>query len=85
MKNLPDRLITGSEKRIYLRDVRGLGTDRFALPDGVDQDGKVWLYRHQNGIRNCAICNEPLTEGWSCFDDGKVVCAGHVTITGKIP
>lgn len=84
MKELPDRLITGSERRIYLRDVKGMGTDRLALPDGVDQDGKIWVYRYLSNTHNCTICDRPVTEGWLCFNNGNVVCPGHVSITGKV-
>ena len=84
MKEMPDRMITGSERRIYLRDVKGLGTESFALPDGLDQDGKIWVYVHQDGTHNCAICHEPVTDGWTRFDNGYVVCSVHVSIAGKV-
>ena len=68
---------------IILHDVHGFG-DQFLLLDGVDQDGKVWVYRRQTGDRTCSICSAAVTDGWLCFHNGNAVCAGHVTITGRV-
>ena len=54
------------------------------LLDGVDQDGKVWIYHRQRGQHTCSVCGGLVTDGWLCFDNGDVVCTEHVTIVGKI-
>lgn len=68
---------------VILRDVRGLG-EQFALLDGVDHDGNVWVFHRLTGGHHCALCGAPITDGWTCFDDSRVVCAKHVSISGKI-
>jgi hypothetical protein len=71
------------EEKLVLHDVQGMGED-FMLLDGVDQYGKVWVFRKQSGDRNCALCSVLVTEGWFCFNDGKAVCPQHVSIKGEL-
>jgi len=71
------------DKRIVLQDVHG-GGEEMTLLDGVDQDGKVWVYHRQRGKHMCAICGVPVMDGWLCFDNGDAVCMEHVTIVGKM-
>jgi hypothetical protein len=75
---------TDGGKRIVLHEVRGLGTDQFTLLDGVDEDGKIWVYHRQRLQYNCAICGAPVTDCWLRFDNGDAVCTPHVTIIGEI-
>ena len=67
-------------ERIILHGVNGLGTDQFTLLDGVDDDGKIWVYRRQSGRHACAICGALVNDGWLRFDNGDVVCTPHVTV-----
>jgi hypothetical protein len=73
-----------AEKRpIVLHDVHGFG-DRFLLLDGIDQNGKVWLFRRQSGDCTCSLCGEVVRDGWVSFDSGNAVCESHVTIKGRV-
>jgi hypothetical protein len=74
---------TDSDKRVILRDVRGIG-EQFTLLDGVDEQGKLWIYRHLSGDHHCLICGKIVSDGWTCFNDGDSVCNAHVTMTGKM-
>jgi hypothetical protein len=73
-----------NKRRIALHNVEGFGKDGLTLPDGVDEDGKIWVYRRKISGYICLLCGAPVTEGWLCFDTGNVVCATHVTVSGKI-
>ena len=74
---------TDDSERVVLRDVHG-GGEEMTLLDGIDQDGKVWIYHRQRGQHTCAVCGEPVQDGWLRFDNGDVICTEHVTIIGKI-
>jgi hypothetical protein len=74
---------TDSENRIILHDVRGIG-EQFTLLDGVDEQGKVWIYRRLSGVHHCLICGQVVSDGWTRFNDGDSVCNAHVTMTGKM-
>ena len=71
------------ERRLVLHDVHGLG-EQFMLLDGVDQDGKLWVYHRLEGKEACAFCGEQVTTGWTSFDKHTVVCTSHVNVTGKM-
>jgi hypothetical protein len=66
-----------------LHDVHGLGED-FMVLDGLDPEGKLWVYRRQKGDFLCVYCGLPVTEGWMCFDTGDRICAQHVSIKGEM-
>jgi hypothetical protein len=72
-----------NDKRIVLHEVRG-GGEALMLLDGVDQNGKVWVYHRQRGNHTCTVCGALVMDGWVCFDNGDAVCTEHVTIVGKM-
>ncbi len=72
-----------TQKQVVLKDVHGMG-EEFTLLDGVDEEGKLWIYGQRRSDGKCAICGRGVSDGWSCFDDGSVVCNDHVTLSGKI-
>jgi hypothetical protein len=72
-----------SGKRITLRDVHGIG-EQFTLLDGVDEEGKVWIYHRLSAIHHCLICSKVVSDGWICFDNGDSACSAHVTMIGKM-
>ncbi len=72
-----------TERRLVLKDVHGMG-EEFTILDGVDTEGKLWVFRRRSSNTLCKICGRTITDGWQCFDDGSAVCNDHVTITGKM-
>ncbi len=73
-----------SEKRLLLNDVHGLGEDGITFLDGVDQQGKLWIFRRRSRNSCCLFCNKTIGDGWMRFDDGEIVCSEHVNFKGAV-
>jgi len=52
---------------------------------GIDTSGNTWAQFTAEALADhvpgpCTICDQVITTGWLCLDNGEAVCNGHVTI-----
>jgi hypothetical protein len=72
-----------TDTKIRLHDVRGMG-EEFMYLDGLDENGKLWIFRRRNAGCVCTMCQETMTEGWSNTDNEETVCSRHVSFKGEM-